>query len=167
MRMLLSNMRCSKRPQAWFYVIVFENLRFRPSTRKHENSVFESLHPGKRFWKSQFSVAENAVYVWTRRQNGEKNFRFHKYPNTCGRGLRLLLLLRRFWKSTNRITKFLFSSLWEQSLNTIFTKGQLDYWNMFGNNDMAFIFKLLFNYPSTRTEWQHFESNTFNKKTLE
>ena len=55
---------------------VFENLRFHPPTRKHENGVFENLHSGERFRKPSFSHAENAVYVWTQRQNGEKNLRF-------------------------------------------------------------------------------------------
>ena len=41
---------------------------FHPSTRKHENGVFEILHSGERFRKPLFSHAENAVYVWTQRQ---------------------------------------------------------------------------------------------------
>ena len=53
-------------------VIVFENLRFPPSTRTHENGVFENLHSGERFQKAPFLVAENGVYVWTQEQNGEK-----------------------------------------------------------------------------------------------
>ena len=44
-----------------YNVIIFENLRFRPSTRKHENGVFENLHSGERFRKPPFSHAENTV----------------------------------------------------------------------------------------------------------
>ena len=41
-------------------VIVFESLRFRPSTRIHWISVFKTLHPGERIWKPPFSAPENA-----------------------------------------------------------------------------------------------------------
>ena len=61
--------------------------RFRPSTRIRETGVFENLHSGERFRKPPFSVAENAVYVWTQRENGGKNLHFQKYPDTCGRDL--------------------------------------------------------------------------------
>ena len=46
-------------------VIVFENLRFRPSTRIRYIYVFKNLHPGERIWKPSFSVPENAGSVWT------------------------------------------------------------------------------------------------------
>ena len=46
-------------------IIEFEKLRFRPSTRKRENSVFEKLHIGERFQKPPF--------------------RLPKTPFTCGR----------------------------------------------------------------------------------
>ena len=36
-------------------IIVFENLRFGPSTRKWEAGVFKNLHSKERFWKAAFS----------------------------------------------------------------------------------------------------------------
>ena len=61
------------------HVIVFENLRFRPSTRIWWISVFKTLHPGESIWNPLFSVSENADYVWTVAVFGEKSFRFPKY----------------------------------------------------------------------------------------
>ena len=37
-------------------IIVFENLRFRTSTRKRKAHVFKNLRSGERFWKDPFSV---------------------------------------------------------------------------------------------------------------
>ena len=51
---------------------IFENLRFRPSTRIRKVSVFESLHSGDHFRKPPFSVTEYAVYVWTEGKSGQK-----------------------------------------------------------------------------------------------
>ena len=68
-------------------VIVFENLRSRPSTRIRWISVFKNLHLGERIWKPPFLVPENADYVWTVAVFGEKSLRFRQYPATCGRGL--------------------------------------------------------------------------------
>ena len=61
------------------YVIVFENPRFRPPTRKRVTGVFENIHSGERFQNPPFSITENAVYE----QNGQKYHRFQKYPDTC------------------------------------------------------------------------------------
>ena len=61
-----------------YYIIVFENFRFCPSTRKREASVFENLHSGKRFKKKAFSVS----------QTGEKNLRFQTKTDVCGLGPR-------------------------------------------------------------------------------
>ena len=36
-------------------IIVFENLRFRPSTRIRRVSIFKTLHPGEHIWKPPFS----------------------------------------------------------------------------------------------------------------
>ena len=58
-------MRCSKRAQARHYVIVFENLRFRPSIRINT--------------KTAFSKTSTLEIVF-------QNLRFQKYPDTCGRG---------------------------------------------------------------------------------
>ena len=44
-------------------VIVFENLRFRPSKRIQHISIFKNLHPGECIWKPLFLVPENAGYV--------------------------------------------------------------------------------------------------------
>ena len=46
-------------------IIVFENVRFRTSTRKQKERVFKNLHAGERFWKDSFSVTAS--------------------PDTCGR----------------------------------------------------------------------------------
>ena len=50
-------------------IIVFENLRFRTSTRKRKARVFKNLHSGERFWKDPFSVTAP--------------------PDTCGRWVKL------------------------------------------------------------------------------
>ena len=46
-------------------IIVFENLRLRPPTRKQKAGVLENLHSGERFWKDAFSVTVFTGYVWT------------------------------------------------------------------------------------------------------
>ena len=80
-------MRSSKRSQAPIASSFSKTSVF---TRPHVNGVFENLHSGERFRKPPFSLTENAVYVWTQRQNGGKNLRFQKYPHTCERGLNIL-----------------------------------------------------------------------------
>ena len=68
-------------------IIVFENLRFRPSTRKRKAGFFRSLHSGKRFlWKDAFSVTVFTRYVLTVVQTSEKNHSFQIKTDTCGRG---------------------------------------------------------------------------------
>ena len=57
-------------------IIVFENLRFRPSKRKREASVFKNLHSGERFWKDAFWVTVFTRYVLMVGQTGEQNIRF-------------------------------------------------------------------------------------------
>ena len=59
-------------------IIVFENLRFRRSTRKWEAGVFLNLHSEVRFCKVTFSVTVFTGYVWTVGQIGNKNLRFQK-----------------------------------------------------------------------------------------
>ena len=46
-------------------IIVFENLRFGPSTRKWEAGVFKNLHSEERFWKAAFWGTVFTRYVWT------------------------------------------------------------------------------------------------------
>ena len=56
-------------------IIVFENLRFRPSTRKWKAGVFKNLHSGERFLKrSIFGDCFHRMRVDSR-QNRRK-----KYP---------------------------------------------------------------------------------------
>ena len=55
-------------------IIVLENLRFRPSTRKREDGFFKNLHSGERFWKDAFAVTEFTEYIRvTVGQTGKKN----------------------------------------------------------------------------------------------
>ena len=42
---------------------VFENLGFRPSTRKRESGVFKNLHPEDRFRKPAFFGVRKAVHM--------------------------------------------------------------------------------------------------------
>ena len=68
-------------------IIIFENLSFRPSTRKREAGVF-NLHSGKRFWKDAFLVTFDFFtgYLWT---VGQTSFsKKKKKPDTCGRELK-------------------------------------------------------------------------------
>ena len=51
-------------------IIVFENLRFGPSTRKWEAGVFKNLHSEERFWKAAFLGTVFARYVWTGPKQG-------------------------------------------------------------------------------------------------
>ena len=45
-------------------IIVFENLRFGPSTRKWEAGVFKNLHSEERFWKAAFLGTVDTRYIW-------------------------------------------------------------------------------------------------------
>ena len=53
-------------------IIVFENLRFRRSTRERVVGVIKNLHCGERFLKDAFSVNVSIGYAWTVRQTGGK-----------------------------------------------------------------------------------------------
>ena len=66
-----------------YAIIVLENLRFCPSTRKREDGFFKNLHSGERFWKDAFAVTEFTEYIReTVGQTGNKT-----KPDTCGQGL--------------------------------------------------------------------------------
>ena len=45
-------------------IIVFENLRFRPPTRKRKADYFKNLPFGTVFENLRFSVPQHGVYVW-------------------------------------------------------------------------------------------------------
>ena len=65
-------------------IIVFENLRFRPSTRKWKAGVFKTLHSGERFLKrSIFGVTVFTGCVWTVGKTGGKNIRFQTKTGLC------------------------------------------------------------------------------------
>ena len=51
-------------------IIVLENLRFRPSTRKREAGFLKNLHSGERFLKDAFAVKEFTEYI---REDGRTN----------------------------------------------------------------------------------------------
>ena len=71
-----------------YYIIVFGNLRFRPSTRKQVANVFKKFHSGDFFRNDAFLETVFTEYVWTVGQSGEKTLRFPtKMDNTCGLGL--------------------------------------------------------------------------------
>ena len=55
-----------------YYIIVFENLRFRKSTRKRVARILKNLHSEERCYKDAFSVTVFTEYVWTVGQTGEK-----------------------------------------------------------------------------------------------
>ena len=65
-------------------IIVFGNLRFRPSTFKRIDSFFENLHFWRAFWKDAFSVNVFTEYVWTEDKTKAD-------ACACWRGLRVLL----------------------------------------------------------------------------
>ena len=54
-------------------IILFENLHFRPPTRKQKAGVFENLHSGERFWKDALSMTFFTRYVWTLGQPEENS----------------------------------------------------------------------------------------------
>ena len=62
------------------YIIVFENLRFHPSTRKRGASVLKNLHYGARFWMNALSATIFTEYVSTVDQSGEKISVFKQKP---------------------------------------------------------------------------------------
>ena len=72
-------------------VIVFENLRFRPRTLKRVTGIFKNTHSGERFQNLPFSVIENAVDGSPERRKISP-FNFQKYPDTCGRSLRVPIM---------------------------------------------------------------------------
>ena len=51
----------------------FQKVSFSPSTLKHLPGIFKFVHFRERFQTVPFSVAENAVLLWTEGQTGEKN----------------------------------------------------------------------------------------------
>ena len=82
----------TKTPKQWknngntmYGIIVFNNLRFRPFTRKRQAGVFFQTP----FW-GPFLMPGNTVYMLAAgKLNGEKkSVLFQKYPVTCRQGLR-------------------------------------------------------------------------------
>ena len=57
-------------------IIVFENLRFRLSTRERMASSLKNLHSGERCYKDAFSVTVFTEKVWTTGQTGGKKSPF-------------------------------------------------------------------------------------------
>ena len=73
-----------------YYIIVFENLRFRPSTRTPENSVFKKFHSGECFRKVPFSLILFMGCVWTETVSVKKKLHFQIKTDTCGQGLNVV-----------------------------------------------------------------------------
>ena len=76
-----------------FYVIGLKNIRIHLSTRYRIRCGYIFFHFGERIYffpdlQCGFAV-EFAGYVWTVAVSGTKKLRIRKYPDTCGRGLRL------------------------------------------------------------------------------
>ena len=65
-------------------IIVFENLRFRPSTRKRKARAFKTFHSAECFWKDAFSMTVFTGYMWTVDQTRDKNIRFQKQKKIRG-----------------------------------------------------------------------------------
>ena len=82
---------CSVRNWTWFcYVIGFENIRIHPSTRYQirYGFIFFSL------WRADLKISKFAVeftgWVWIEAGSGKKKLRIQKYPDTCGRGVKIV-----------------------------------------------------------------------------
>ena len=57
-------------------IIVFENLRFRPSTRKRKARALKLFTLQSVFEKDAFSVTVFTGYMWTVNQTGGKKYPF-------------------------------------------------------------------------------------------
>ena len=70
--------------------IVFENLRFRPSTRRQKAGVFKNFHPGWRAFlkRSVFGDRFHQIRV-DGGPNRRKNIHVQTKTDTFGRGLRV------------------------------------------------------------------------------
>ena len=107
--------------------MVFENLRFRSSTRKRETGVFKNLHSGERFWKDGFLVIVFIGYVRTVGQTAEKKCAFsnkNRYVWT-GPKVNCDLYLGALWWAT-KIWRHFPSSL--RSRQSKFRDGPLVFW---------------------------------------
>ena len=108
-------------------IIVFENLRFRPTTRKRETGVFKNPHSGERFWKDAFSVIIFTGYVRTVGQTAEKKSAFSNkngYVWTGPKGNCDLYLGALWWAA--KISRHFPSSL--RSRQAKFRDGPLCFW---------------------------------------
>ena len=72
-------------------VIISENIRIRPSTRIRNVSGFKNFHSGERIKKFPDLLA-NSPYACVA-VSGKKKLRIQKYPDTCGRGLKLSIII--------------------------------------------------------------------------
>ena len=66
------------------------------------HSVFKNFHSGERIQKVADSYAWFTGYVWTEAVSGKKKLRIQKYPDTCGRGLKLVS--KWVWRIGTRIS---------------------------------------------------------------
>ena len=66
-------------------IIVFDNLRFCPSTRKRKAGVFKNVHYGERFLKiCVFGDRFQGIREDGRSNPEKKNIRFQTKTDTCG-----------------------------------------------------------------------------------
>ena len=72
-----------------YYIIVFENLRFRLSTRKREAGVFK-ISPLGRVLTCVIGALKTTFTCARKANTKKKNLRFEKYLDSCGRRLKCL-----------------------------------------------------------------------------
>ena len=95
-----------------YAIIVLENLRFCPSTRKREDSFFKNLHSGERFWKDTFAVTEFTEYIRvTVGQTGKFKLNRIRVDRALVVSYRNIMLIQRFWRENNFFVFLLFVSL--------------------------------------------------------
>ena len=66
------------------------------------HSVFKNFHSGERIQKVADSYAGFTGYMWTEAVSGKILLRIKKYPDTCGRGLKLVS--KWVWRIGTRIS---------------------------------------------------------------
>ena len=74
---------------------VFENFRIQASTRIRIRIRSKNFHSGDRFQKFPDTAVKYVGYVWTQAVFVKKILLFHKFPDTCGQGLRKKILLAK------------------------------------------------------------------------
>ena len=101
-------------------VSVFANFRIRPVHTYTYSYRIKNFHSGERFQKFPDTAVKYAGYVWTQAVFVKKSLRFHKFPDTCGHGLKELQVKGNLFDCSQILTVASFAYKQQKSVPEFF-----------------------------------------------